>query len=376
MMMMASNGKTVLIVGASFAGLSSAYWMSELGYDVTLVDIAPAVRRGGTAVNIQGATVDVVKRMGLFEKICSSRLSLRRWDFVDRDDRTVRSLELRAEGQPPSEDDYEVERDVLVDILLGAVKDRCRLVFSETVTALRETSRVDVTFRSGSHRSFDLVLGCDGTHSIVRKLWFGEEATFLHSLQQYFSITIVDKLLIELDTARMYNEPGKAVMLNAYKNKTDVIFCFASDEEIPYDYRDAAQQRGLIVTQFDGVGWRTAELLQEIEKSDSFYFDKLCQIRMPSWSRGRVALVGDAGYCPSPAAGRGGSIAIDGAAALGHAMRVAQGDHALAFQNYAESFRPFIEEVQADAVRVGLETLVPRTEEAIRERNSRTDGSF
>ncbi len=374
--MMASNGETVLIVGASFAGLSSAYWMSELGYDVTVVDIAPAVRRGGTAVNIQGATIDVVKRMGLFEKIRSNRLSLRRWDFMDRDDRTVRSLELQAEDQPPSEDDYEVERDVLVDILLDAVKDRCRLVFNETVTAMRETSRVDVAFRSGWRRSFDLMLGCDGTHSVVRKLWFGEEATFLHYLQQYFSITIVDKLLIERDTAQMYNEPGKAVMLNAYKNKTDIIFCFASDEQIPYDYRDTAEQRGMIATQFDAVGWRTAELLREIKNSDSFYFDKLCQVRMPSWSKGRVALVGDAAYCPSPAAGRGGSVAIDGAAALGEAMRAAKSNYALAFRNYAESFRPFIEEVQADAVRVGLETLVPRTEEAIRERNSRTDGGF
>jgi 2-polyprenyl-6-methoxyphenol hydroxylase-like FAD-dependent oxidoreductase len=374
--MMASNGETVLIVGASFAGLSSAYWMSEFGYDVTVVEIAPAVRRGGTAVNIQGATIDVVKQMGLFEKIRSNRLSLRRWDFMDRDDRTVRSLELQAEGQPPSEDDYEVERDVLVDILLDAVKDRCRLVFNETVTAMRETSRVDVTFRSGLRRSFDLMLGCDGTHSVVRKLWFGEEATFLHYLQQYFSITIVDKLLIERDTAQMYNEPGKAVMLNAYKNKTDIIFCFASDEQIPYDYRDTAEQRGMIATQFDAVGWRTAELLREIKNSDSFYFDKLCQVRMPSWSKGRIALVGDAAYCPSPAAGRGGSVAIDGAAALGEAMRAAKSNHALAFRNYAESFRPFIEEVQADAVRVGLETLVPRTEEAIRERNSRTDGGF
>jgi len=374
--MMASNGRTVLIVGASFAGLSSAYWMSELGYDVTVVDIAPGVRTGGTAVNIQGATIEVVKRMGLFEKIRSNRLSLRRWDFKDADDRTVRSLVLRAEDEPPADDDYEVERDVLMDILLDAVKDRCEIVFGDTVTDMRETSCVDVAFRSGGRRSFDLVLGCDGTHSVVRKLWFGEEATFVHYLRQYFSITIVDKLLIERDTAQMYNEPGKAVMLNAYKNRTDVIFCFASDDQIPYDYRDESQQRRVIATQFAGLGWRTAELLREIDNSKGFYFDKLCQIRMPSWSEGRVALVGDAAYCPSPAAGRGGSVAIDGAAALGDAMRMADGDYALAFRNYDESFRSFIDEVQASAVRVGLETLVPRTEEAIRERNSRTDGGF
>ncbi len=149
-----------------------------------------------------------------------------------------------------------------------------------------------------------------------------------------------------------------------------------SEEEIPYDYRDEAQQRRIMADQFAGVGWRTAELLGEIASSKSFYFDKLLQIRMPSWSRGRVALVGDAAYCASPAAGMGGSLAIGGAAALGDAMRSAAGDYALAFRTYDENLRPFINKVQADAVRVGLETLVPRTEEAIRERNSKTEAEF
>jgi 2-polyprenyl-6-methoxyphenol hydroxylase-like FAD-dependent oxidoreductase len=117
-------------------------------------------------------------------------------------------------------------------------------------------------------------------------------------------------------------------------------------------------------------------LLREIENSTSFYFDKLCQIRMPSWSKGRVALVGDGAYCPSPAAVMGGSLAIDGAAALGDAMRSAAGDYAAAFRKYDETFRPFINEVQADAERVALETLAPRTEETIRKQNSKTEAEF
>jgi 2-polyprenyl-6-methoxyphenol hydroxylase-like FAD-dependent oxidoreductase len=374
--MKAPNGRKVLISGASFAGLSSAYWMNQLGYDVTVVEVAPAIRTGGTAVNIRGNTIDIVKRMGIFERIRANRLSLRRWEFKTEDDRTVRSLVVRPEGEPPPDDDYEIERDVLINILFDAVKDSCEIIFGDCIVGLSETDRVDVNFRKQERRSFDLVLGCDGTHSGVRKIWFGEEAQYVHYLQQYFSITIVDKLLIERDTAQLFNVPGKVVMLNAYKNKTDIIFGFVAEKEIPYDYRDEAQQRGIIAEQFSGVGWRTAELLKEVESSKSFYFDKLCQIRMPSWSRGRVALVGDAAYCASPAAGTGGSLAIDGAAALGDSMRSALGDHALAFRNYDKNFRPFIDEVQADAVRVGLETLVPRTEEAIRERNSKTEAEF
>ena len=93
------------------------------------------------------------------------------------------------------------------------------------------------------------------------------------------------------------------------KIKPILFFASHPDEEIPYDYRDTEQQREIILEQFAGLGWRTAELLEEVRQSDSFYFDKFCQIKMPSWTKGRVALVGDAGYCASPAC-RGGWVVI------------------------------------------------------------------
>lgn len=92
-------------------------------------------------------------------------------------------------------------------------------------------------------------------------------------------------------------------------------------------------------------------------------------MKMPSWTKGRVALVGDAGYCASPAAGRGGSLAIDGAAALADAFQKHQGNFELAFGEYNESFRPFIEEIQAGVVNYALDVLIPKTEEAISKRN-------
>jgi len=163
-------------------------------------------------------------------------------------------------------------------------------------------------------------------------------------------------------------------MLNAYNNKTDIILIFVSEKEIPYDYRDEAQQRKIILEQFAGQSWRVAELLEEVKDSKTFYFDKLCQIRMPSWTKGRVALVGDAAYCASPAAGMGGSLAMDGAAALTDALQKHNGNYELAFQDYNKKLRPFIEGVQADAISFALE-MVPRTEEAVRKMYSGT-GDF
>ncbi|WP_431259379.1 FAD-dependent monooxygenase [Roseateles chitinivorans] len=375
--MTSENGKKVLISGASFAGLSSAYWMSELGYDVTVVEVGPGLRTGGTAVDLRGGTVDIVRRMGVLDAIRANRLHLRRWEFKNADGSTERAIVVREEGEPPPEDEFEIERNVLLDILFNAVQGRARFVFGDSVAGLAETADgIEVTFSRGVPGVFDLVLGCDGMHSGVRRLWFGEESQYAHFLEQYFSITILDKLLIERDTAQLFNVPGKAVMLNAYKDKTDVILGFVSETEIAVDHRDEARQRRIIAEQFAGLGWRTPEMLEEISASASFYFDKLCQIRMPAWSRGRVVLVGDAAYCASPAAGMGGSLAVHGAAALADAMRAADGEHVLALRLYDERFRPFVDEVQAQAVKTGLESLVPRTEEAIRARNAKTGADF
>jgi 2-polyprenyl-6-methoxyphenol hydroxylase-like FAD-dependent oxidoreductase len=371
------NGKKVLVSGASFAGLSTAYWLSRLGFAVTVVEAANGLRTGGTAVNIEGNTVCIAERMGLLEQIRAHRLKLERWDFKNADDVTEGSMVLRQEGEPLPGGELEIERNTLLRLLFDRVKNDVEFIFDDSITALSEApGDIRATFRGASPRSFELVFGCDGFRSTVRRLWFGAEAEYTHFLQQYFSITIVDKSLIRPNTAQMFNVPGKGIMLNAYKDKTDIILCFVSDREIAYDHRDEQQQRRIISEQFAGLGWRATELLREIERSNSFYFDKLCQVKMPSWAKGRVALVGDAAYCASPAAGKGGSLAMDGAAALADALQKHPGDHALAFEEYEQTFRPFIERVQAEAVRFGLEGLCPRTEEAIRKRNTLENNPF
>jgi 2-polyprenyl-6-methoxyphenol hydroxylase-like FAD-dependent oxidoreductase len=365
------QNSSVLVSGASFAGLATAFWMNRLGYTVTVVEVGKGLKTGGTPVDIREGTVDIVKRMGLLERIQSSCLKARPVEFLDVDGVRIASMPTQANDARDSNQEYEIERDTLLHMMFEEVKSDVEFIFDDSIARLDEDAdEVAVTFKSGKQRSFSLLFGCDGNHSSVRKMCFGEESTYSYFLQNYFSITIVDKLLIEENTSQMYNVPGKVVMLNAYNNKTDIIFGFYSEKEISYSYRDQDEQRGIIFQQFDGEGWRAGELLEELSRCRDFYFDKMCQIRMPSWTKGRVALVGDAGYCASPAAGMGGSLAIVGATALADAFQKHPGNLKAAFQEYNSSLRPFVEEVQAQAVEFGLEMFVPRSEEALRRRNA------
>ena len=322
---------SVLISGASFARLSAAWWMNKLGYSVTVVEIAKGLRKGGTPVNIRDGVIDVVRRMNLLERIKLESLPPRPMTFLDAHGSPLPLALSQVEEEP--EEEYEIERDALLDMRFGEVRDHVEFLFADSISGL-ELSADDVaaTFASGRQRSFSLVLGCDGTHSAVRRMCFGEESSFLVFLQCYFSLTIVNKLLIEENTSQMLNVAGKAVMLNAYNGKTDIAFCFTSEKEIDYDRRNSHEQKRMIRENFEDGGWRTRELLHEMSRCEDFYFDKLCQVRMRSWTKGRVALVGDAGYCPSPAAGMGGSLAILGAAALADALREHPEDPKAAFQ--------------------------------------------
>jgi 2-polyprenyl-6-methoxyphenol hydroxylase-like FAD-dependent oxidoreductase len=254
--MKSANVKKVLVSGASIAGLSTAYWLTKLGYHVTVVEQASGPRLGGAAINIQGDALASAMRMGIFEQLKAHRLPPMRLEFKTADDVTLNPPSLPDGTAAPSDDnveEVEIERDKLVTILLDALPNEVNFLFNNRITGLSETAdAIHVTFKQGAASTFDLVFGCDGLHSGVRQLWFGPESEYACFLEHYASLTIVNRLLLAQDTAQLYNTPGKGVLLNAYNGKTDIIFWFYSENELPYDYRNTAQQREIVLQQFAG----------------------------------------------------------------------------------------------------------------------------
>ena len=367
-----ARGPRVLISGASFAGLTSAFWMNELGYEVTIVETGTGLKKGGTPVDITDDTIRIVERMGILEAIRNRSLPPRVVEFTNIDGGTDARLEPEPVEAGAPVDGYEIPRDDLLAILFAAVEDDVEMRFQNSIQTLTDIPNgVRASFRDGPDGDFDVVLGCDGNHSVVRKLRFGPEAEFSHFLHNYFTVAIVDGTLIPKNTTRILSTPGRTLMMNAYENKTDVSFLFHSDDEISYDYRDVQQQKDIVRTRFADAGAPFTDVFEHAENADNFYFDKLSQTKMPHWTTGRVALVGDSGYCASPAAGMGGSLAIIGATALFDAFRSAGGDIELAFAAYETSLRPVVEKIQAGAVEFGLASFFPETDEAIRARNAR-----
>lgn len=364
------NGR-VLISGASFAGLATALWMRRLGYAVTIVEIGSELKRGGTPVDIRDETISIVRRMGLLESIAAKALEPRTTEFTEPDGTVLARLHPEPPTAESTGDGYEIHRDDLLAILAGATEGEVEMLWGNSITALHEYDEgINVTFRDGTERDFIMVFGCDGNHSAVRRLHFGPEPEYSHFLQTYFSVAIVEGNVISPQTTQITNAPGVTMLLNSYDTTTDIVLGFHANTEITYDHHDEKEQKRILREHLLHAGAPFDELVEQATAAESFYFDKLSQIRMPHWTSGRIALVGDAGYCASPAAGMGGSLAIIGATALFDAFQAADGNIEQAFAGYERSLRPVVEQIQHTAEHVGVPSYFPATAEEIESRNA------
>ncbi|MBW6527896.1 FAD-dependent monooxygenase [Sphingomonas sp. RHCKR7] len=180
----------VLISGAGFAGLATAFGLNRLGYQVTVVEAAAGVRRGGTPVDIEGETITILERMGLADLVRAKALPSRRFEFKNADNTTLGSIGVS--GDQASETRYEIHRDDLLDILYGAVANDVTLLFGRSISSLDERAdSVSVTLDNGERRDVALIVGCDGNRSNTRRLVFGDGDQFTHFMGGYFFLKVV-----------------------------------------------------------------------------------------------------------------------------------------------------------------------------------------
>jgi 2-polyprenyl-6-methoxyphenol hydroxylase-like FAD-dependent oxidoreductase len=108
-----------------------------------------------------------------------------------------------------------------------------------------------------------------------------------------------------------------------------------------YDRIARADAERILTERMTGAGWRVDEFLAAMPAAPDFYFDSINQVRVDTWHRGRVVLIGDAGYCGSPLAGLGTSMSLVGAYVLAGELVTAGGDHERAFPAYQEVLTPY-----------------------------------
>ncbi|MFI6536922.1 FAD-dependent monooxygenase [Nonomuraea sp. NPDC050547] len=363
--------RTILVSGASIAGPALAFWLNRYGYAVTVVEKAGTLRAGGYPIDVRGTALEVLRRMGLLPRLRDAHIDLRRLTFVDGDGGEVASIHPHAVTGGVEGKDLEVRRGDLTNALHAAVRDDVEFLFNDSIDTLDESVHgVDVTFRGGGSRTFDLVVGAEGMHSRTREMLFGPEEGFHHYLGYCFAVfTMRNTFGLSHETV-MWNTPGRAAALYAVGDNDDVhAFLNFARPEPPFEaFPDPEAQRKLVAEVFAGAGWEVPGMLAAMREVDDVFFDAVGQIRMPRWSSGRVALVGDAAYAPSFLTGQGTSLALVGAYML--AGSLVGRDHAAGFAAYEHGTREFVTMNQG-LVGQGGATLFPTTAQALEQRNDR-----
>lgn len=336
----------ILVTGASIAGPALAWWLARQGMDVTVVEKAAAFRDGGQTIDVRGAGRVVVQRMGLESLIRANTTHEEGIAFVDQDNRTKAFIGVNAFGGEGPIAELEILRGELARLLIQHCQDRVGYRFGDSIAAIHDDGeQVHVRFESGAEQVYDLVILAEGIGSATRNRVFGDDVQ-RRPLDLYTAYFTLPRQPSDGQVMRWYNIPGgRCVCLRP--DNLGTTRALLSFQQAPGGYEKLTrdEQASLLRQRFAGAGWETPRVLAALDDAPDLYLEAVGQVRMSQWSKGRIALVGDAAYCASPISGMGTSLGLCGAYVLaGELGRHA--DHTQAFAAYEKLMRPYVAQAQ------------------------------
>lgn len=354
------SGLQILISGASVAGPALAFFLARAGAKVMIVEKAPSLRTGGQNVDIRGVGLNVVRRMGLEAAAIHRATQEEGVAFVDASDRRRAEFPVDRSGQHLSMTaEIEIMRGDLGQIFYDATCNDVRYIFGNSIESMVEQDqKVRVLFKDGLKEQFDLVIAADGLGSATRSLIFGydKQESPIRSLGQYVAWFKIPRHENDGAWARWYNAPGRRMILLRPDPKAEASqeitraslwICSDSPRLQGYAKLGITEQKALMHDFFSDAGWEASRVLAEMDSADDFYMQEVAQVKMDeSWSRGRMAVLSDAAYCPSPISGMGTTVALVGAYILAGEIARSPTDLQAAFASYERLMRPFVTKAQ------------------------------
>ncbi len=361
----------IAINGVGIAGPTLAYWLRESGHEVLLIEEVPQLRSGGYVIDFWGVGYDIAEKMGLLPRIGELGYRVKEVRFVDWHGRKRSGFSVDVFGRMTNGRYTSLRRSDLAATIYRALDGKVETIFGDSIARIEdEDNGVRVSFDHAAPREVDLVIGADGLHSRVRQLAFGPEAEFEVSLGYHVAAFEVEGYRPRDELVYVsHGVPGRQISRFSMRDdKTLFLFVFR-DEYLTTESPSSEQERkSVLANVFADVGWECPRILAAMETVSGVYFDRVSQIRMGRWTKGRTALIGDAAACVSLLAGEGTGLAMAEAYVLAGELRDCGGDHIAAFARYQERMMPFLRRKQESAAKFAS-SFAPKSNLGITFRN-------
>lgn len=336
-----------VISGASIAGLSAAWWLRHVGWQVTVIERAPSFRDGGQNVDVRGVAREVLDGMGLVDAVRARNTTETGTVIVDRDG-NARS-ELPSDDPDGATAELEVLRGDFARVILDDLPDGVSIVYGETIQDVDDQAggrRATVTTDAGRVLDADLVVIAEGVRSRTRdRLFAAEGEVDERDLGVTMVFGTIPRTPSDDDRWRWYNAVGgRQVHLRPDPyGTTRAILAYAGGDDLVG--RSRSEALATLRTRYADAGWQTERVLDGFDGSDDVYLDELTQIRMPRWHRGRVCVIGDAAWCVTPMGGGGASLALTSGYVLAASV-TADEDLDRALDAFDTWMRPLVDKIQ------------------------------
>lgn len=342
----------IAINGCGIGGPTLAWWLRKYGFEPVLFEKAPALRSGGHLIDFWGNGYDVAEKMGLLPALKQEAYMMERVRSVTSKGVTTSSMNVGHFAELTNNRYMSIARSDLSRQIMQSCQG-IETRFGTSIVAIKDQdANVQLELSDGSREVFDLVIGADGLHSPVRDMVFGPESSFeLHAGFYVAAFTASGYAQRDDLTYLSHTIPNRQISRVSLRDDKTLFLLIFSKKFVSEEPNDERAQRALLQEVFGNMGWESEAILGELEQAKELYFDRVSQIRMPEWTKGRVALLGDAAACASLLAGEGTGLAMTEAYVLAGELNRASGDHAAAFPAYQKRLHTKLAEKQDSALK-------------------------
>ena len=338
-----------LIVGLGIGGMSAAIALKRQGWTPVIIERAPERRKGGYFIGLRDEGKNAAAALGVLD-VMEKRTPANIWFWDVRKNGTRRRIaDLTQETNAP----IAVLRGDIEEALWHGIEGQVDVRFGTVPVAIvNGAMQAQVTLRTEGGKetteTYDLVIGADGVRSTVRKLVFGPDEAFFHS---------VGTMLCAFPLTRPVEgfKAGDGLMVADVKRTLTIFPLEGRPATALFSYRTRNPERASrkdplstlrqIFADLD-VGGLISKALEDLATTDDFLFDSVQMVRMPRWSKGRVLLLGDSAWCLTLYSGMGASASMLGGQVLGEAFAACPQDVDGALKMFENRMRPFVRKHQ------------------------------